>query len=188
MSAQLRRRHAGLSLIEVMVAVLVLAIGLLGIAGLQAEALANNLASYHYSQALTLAQALIERMRANRQGVLEGHYLLPADQLPPPPALDCGDSPAPCSPAQQAHWDLAMVRAQLSTNDADVDAGAGLSSSSPGVLLPGGRLSVACEADCGSQDLRVVTLYWDAAHSGATGTDCSGGRTQLHCLRLGYLP
>jgi type IV pilus modification protein PilV len=186
MSAQLRRRRAGLSLIEVMVAVLVLAIGLLGIAGLQAAALANNLAAYHYSQALNLAQALIERMRANRQGVLEGHYLLPADQLPPPLALDCGDGRARCSPAQQAHWDLAMVRARLAGDDAD--AGAGQSSSGPGVLLPGGRLSVTCEADCGAMDLRVVTIYWDAARSDATGTDCSGGRTQLHCLRLGYLP
>lgn len=185
MSAQLRRRRAGLSLIEVMVAVLVLAIGLLGIAGLQAAALANNLAAYQYSQALTMAQALIERMRANRQGVLEGHYLLPADQAPSPPALDCGDGRSRCSPEQQAHWDLAIVSARLATEETEAGAGA---DAGPGVLLPGGRLSVACEAGCGGKDLRVVTVYWDAARSGATGTDCSGGRGQLHCLRLGYLP
>lgn len=174
MSPLLKPRCRGLGLIEVMVATLVLAVGLLGIAGLQTAALANNLLAYQYLQASTLAQALIERMRANRQGVLDGHYLLAADAMPLPAGIDCGSGTRRCSSGEQAQWDLAMLRAQLSPSD--------------GSRLPGGRLSVRCEADCASSALRVVTIYWDAGRSGATGTDCSGGREQLQCLRLGYLP
>lgn len=176
-------RHAGLTLIEVMVAVLVLAVGLLGIAGLQSAALANNLISYQYTQASTLAQALIERMRANRQAVLDGSYLLAAAATPPAASLDCGASGVRCSPLQQAQWDLAMLYAQLSieANTTNLPAG-------PRAILPSGRLSVSCESSCDERGLRVVTIYWDAARSGATGTDCSNGRDQLRCVRLGYLP
>ena len=38
----------------------------------QSAALANNLISYQYTQASTIAQAMLERMRANRDGVLAG--------------------------------------------------------------------------------------------------------------------
>lgn len=177
------RAEAGLTLIEVMVAVLVLAIGLLGIAGLQSAALANNLISYQYTQASTLAQALIERMRANRQAVIAGDYLLAANASAPTASANCGASGARCSPRQQARWDLAMLYAQLSA-----DADTSNLQNGPRAILPGGRLSVSCEAGCSDTALRIVTIYWDAARSGATGTDCSDGRSQLRCLRLGYLP
>lgn len=178
-----RQHCAGLTLIEVMVAVLVLAVGLLGIAGLQSAALANNLISYQYTQASTLAQALIERMRANRQAVLDGSYLLAAAATPAAASVDCAASGVRCSPQQQAQWDLATLYAQLSAaaNTANLPAG-------PRAILPSGRLSVSCESGCGERALRVVTIYWDAARSGATGTACSDGRDQLRCVRLGYLP
>lgn len=183
MSALLKRAVSGFSLVEVMVAVLVLAIGLLGIAGLQSAALANNLTSYQYTQAAMLAQALIERMRANRQGVIDGSYRLDADAAPPVASLDCSSSGTRCSPRQQAHWDLAMLTAQLSADADPRNLPAG-----PRAILPGSRLSVSCEADCADDALRVVTIYWDAARNGATGTRCSGGPDQLRCLRLGYRP
>lgn len=174
---------AGLTLIEVMVAVLVLAVGLLGIAGLQSAALANNLISYQYTQASTLAQALIERMRANRQAVIAGAYLLAADAPAPAANANCAAAGVRCSSAQQALWDLASINAQLSATADTTNL-----PSLPRAILPGGRLSVHCESGCGETALRVATIYWDAARNGATGTDCSGGRDQLRCLRLGYLP
>lgn len=185
MSAHLsgRSRCGGLTLIEVMVAVLVLAIGLLGIAGLQSAALANNLISYQYTQASTLAQAMIERMRANHQAVIDGDYLLAANASVPIASSNCGASGVRCSPQQQAQWDLAVLYAQLSASANTTNLPAG-----PRAVLPGGRLSVSCEAGCGDAALRVVTIYWDAARTGATGTDCSDGRNQLRCLRLGYVP
>lgn len=60
-------RHArGLSLIEVMVSVLILGIGLLGIAALQSAALRNGQSSLESSQAIMQTTSIIEAMRANR--------------------------------------------------------------------------------------------------------------------------
>lgn len=60
-------RHAqGMSLIEVLVAVLVLAVGLLGVAAMQALALRGGQGSLESSQAVMSANSIIEAMRANR--------------------------------------------------------------------------------------------------------------------------
>lgn len=60
-------RHAqGMSLIEVMVAVMVLAVGLLGVAAMQALALRGGQGSLESSQAVMSANSIIEAMRANR--------------------------------------------------------------------------------------------------------------------------
>ena len=64
-----RRREAGFSIIEVLVALLVLAIGLLGLAALQAQGLRFNHDAYVRSQATNLAYDIVDRMRANRANV-----------------------------------------------------------------------------------------------------------------------
>ena len=61
-----RRRDSGFSIIEVLVALLVLAIGLLGLAALQAQGLRFNHDAYVRTQATQLAYDIIDRMRANR--------------------------------------------------------------------------------------------------------------------------
>ena len=66
MTDRSRHRAGGFSLIEVLVALIVLAIGLLGLAQLQARGLKFNQDAYVRSQATTLAYEIIDRMRANR--------------------------------------------------------------------------------------------------------------------------
>lgn len=56
----------GFTLLEVLVALLVLAIGLLGLAGLMVQGLRFNHDAYVRSQATFLAYDLLERMRLNR--------------------------------------------------------------------------------------------------------------------------
>lgn len=61
-----RRRHmAGAGLIEVLIAVLVLAIGLLGIAAMQATALRNSQSSLERSQGVISTYSIMDAMRAN---------------------------------------------------------------------------------------------------------------------------
>lgn len=60
------RRQRGLSLIEVLVSVLVLAIGLLGIGAMQAYALRGGQSSLESSQAVMATNQIIEAMRLNR--------------------------------------------------------------------------------------------------------------------------
>lgn len=93
----------GFTLVEALVALVVLSIGLLGIAALYVETLRASRTSLYRTEAVTLATDLADRMRANRN---------PAD------AYDCGD---PCvavnggnaiAQADLADW-LASVGAQL---------------------------------------------------------------------------
>ncbi|MCL7714195.1 type IV pilus modification protein PilV [Stenotrophomonas mori] len=61
-----RARQRGVSLLEVMISVLVLAIGLLGIAAMQALALRGGQSSLESSQAVMQSISIVEAMRANR--------------------------------------------------------------------------------------------------------------------------
>jgi len=64
----------GFTLIEVLVALLVLSIGLLGLAFLQGQGVKFNTDAYNRSQASLLAYDLMDRMRANRDAVGQDKY------------------------------------------------------------------------------------------------------------------
>jgi len=64
----------GFTMVELLVAVLVLSIGLLGLAGLQAAGLRNNQSAYLRSQATILAYDVADRMRANHVAADAGAY------------------------------------------------------------------------------------------------------------------
>ena len=68
------QRQHGATLIEVLIAVVVLSIGLLGLAGLQATSVKSNHSAYQRSQATLLAYDLADRMRANRTEALTNAY------------------------------------------------------------------------------------------------------------------
>jgi len=62
----------GFSLVEVLVALLVLSIGLLGLAALQTTSLKYNTDSYLRTQATYFAYDILDRMRANSAGIVDG--------------------------------------------------------------------------------------------------------------------
>lgn len=66
--------QVGFTLLEVLIAIVILAIGLLGIAGMQANSIRNNQNAYLRGQATMLAYDIIERMRANRTLAINGNY------------------------------------------------------------------------------------------------------------------
>lgn len=66
----------GATLIEVLVAIVILSIGLLGLAGLQATSIKSNEGAYYRSQATILSNDIIDRMRANRSAAISGSYNL----------------------------------------------------------------------------------------------------------------
>lgn len=67
-------KQSGFTLLEVLVAMLVLTIGLLGLAGLMASGMRNNLSASHRTQATWMAAGIIDRMRANRVLAVGGNY------------------------------------------------------------------------------------------------------------------
>lgn len=69
-----RHTQQGATLLEVLVAVVILSVGLLGMAGLQATSVQANQGAYYRSQASILANDMADRMRANRDRALAGDY------------------------------------------------------------------------------------------------------------------
>nr|WP_193553247.1 type IV pilus modification protein PilV [Xanthomonas arboricola] len=69
-----RRDQAGVSLIEVLISVVILGIGMLGIAAMQARALQNNSSSLERSQMVVQSYAILDAMRANLAAARAGAY------------------------------------------------------------------------------------------------------------------
>ena len=67
-------RIGGFSLVELLVAIMVLTIGLLGLAALQIAGVRSNQTAYYRSIATQLAYDMADRMRANPVGVTDGVY------------------------------------------------------------------------------------------------------------------
>ena len=65
-----RTGNRGVSLVEVLVAVLILGIGMLGIAAMQATALSNSQSSIERTQAVLHTYSIFDAMRANRDAAL----------------------------------------------------------------------------------------------------------------------
>ena len=67
-------KQRGFTMLEVLVSMIVIALGLLGYAGLQAASLKNGNTAYLRSQATMLSHDIVERMRVNRAVALVGTY------------------------------------------------------------------------------------------------------------------
>ncbi len=100
-------QQGGIGLIEVMIAVLVFAIGGLGLMAMQVTAKRTLYEATQRSIATGLARDVIERMRSNRGQI--GAYVVNeiGDEASPlaTPGTNCGS--ASCTPAQLATFDLA---------------------------------------------------------------------------------
>lgn len=97
------RAVSGMTLIEVLIAIVIFAIGLLGIASLQVSGLRYTKASQSRATAAMQAENIIDRMRANPIGVNDGLYfnleqITDASGLP-----NCAG--ADCTPAEIATYD-----------------------------------------------------------------------------------
>ena len=153
-------RQNGISMIEVLVAIVVLSFGLLGLAGLQADGLRSNHDAYMRSQATLLAYDMLDRMRANMQGVENGFY----DDLFSTTPSNPGCIKSGCSIQQMSHHDAFEWSEKVAE------------------LLPGGQGRVI---GSGSGSIFTITVMWDERRTGATGTACGGNpKVDLTCFTL----
>ncbi|HJO35633.1 MAG: type IV pilus modification protein PilV [Pseudomonadota bacterium] len=105
-SGRARAGAGGFSLIEVLVSVLVLSVALLGMASLQLFGLRFQQSAYLRSQASMAAYDILDRIRANPQGMAAGNYdTVDTDSAPADP--NCKRSAGGCTPAQRAQTDIA---------------------------------------------------------------------------------
>ncbi len=132
-------RNNGFTLIEVLIATVILAIGLLGLAALQVNSLKNNQSAYMRTQATQMAYDMADRMRSNMVeastlGLSVYSTVFPENAAPPP----AGCTPvAVCSPTSMAQVDLSEWNGYL------------------GILPSGvGRILVA-------GNMFTITITWD---------------------------
>lgn len=94
------RRESGLGLIEVLVAVLVLSVGILGVAALQATSLATSSHAMARGMATIASYSMLDAMRADVVAARRGDY----DTIEPLQANACPDAGADLRQAQQHDW------------------------------------------------------------------------------------
>ena len=95
----------GVGMVEILIALLVMSIGLLGYAGLQLRALNSTEEAHYRTQAIAIAQDLAERIAANPQSMAAYTTAGNWAQLSPVPGKPMGWDDCvlnPCTPDQMA--------------------------------------------------------------------------------------
>jgi len=108
-----RRRNGGFTLVEAMVALIVLSVGLLGIAALYVETLRANRTSLYRTQAVNMATDIGDRMRSNRDPALALVGFYACD----PCAI--GDGGNPIAIADLTDW-VTQIETQLPGGTANI--------------------------------------------------------------------
>lgn len=154
-------RQAGFTLLEVLIALLVISIGLLGIAGMQALAINNTSIARVQSLAALQASSLASAMQANEAYWTNGSLATTTvngstlgDATLNGQTIDC--STAVCTGVQMAGWDLKQWGQSLQT------------------LLPGGTGQVTCTTVVGTPITCTISVTWqekNVALNAATGTE-----------------
>ncbi|MEJ2621511.1 MAG: type IV pilus modification protein PilV, partial [Candidatus Thiodiazotropha sp.] len=113
-------RSKGMTLVEVLIAAVIIGIGLLGIASLQVTALQGASNADYRSRAIDLSASLADRMRANRLGVAANSYSdananATADCAAPPATVcamtpSASAAPAQCTTLDMASFDMLEIR------------------------------------------------------------------------------
>ena len=203
------QHNQGFTLLEVLVAFLIIGIGFMGMAGLQLNAMKQSLDSSQRTQALWIAQEMIERMRANSgrnsDGINATNYTVVStnDNL-------CSAIPAPqcathstttstiagsnsCTALQQATYDLWELRCQRNSGEYNAALANGtivtrVITDEPQDYIDLTSLTVACAEGpglCGPNSRYTVEVKWvsslvtDASSGNAKNTEVAEQKITL---------
>ncbi len=102
----LKSKRDGFSLIEVMVALVILVIGLIGIFNLHIVAKRSSFESFQQTQAAYLANDMLNRMKLNSSQLGQYSNQSPYEVLPSLTGMKvCEGASVNCSPSELAVWD-----------------------------------------------------------------------------------
>lgn len=177
---QSRHRQKGLGIVEVLVALVVVSVGVLGMASLQLTGMKHSSGGFNRSKALLFAQSMATRMRINedaaRAQAYEGFDSSTDANCNVPPVPYCqarkGAAAASCTSEQMATFDMfSVVCGDVGTSGAD-----------KGVIgtLPNGTLTISCL----NEDGDVVTADCDASSAYEVNVSWSEGRARTDSDQL----
>lgn len=101
----------GFTLIEVMISLVILAVGMLGMTAMQNESLKYNHAAFIDSQAQFLLADMAERIRANSGN---NTYAILFTETTPTASTNCASTT--CTSNQMATWDINQWRRKIESN------------------------------------------------------------------------
>lgn len=169
------RRQGGASMIEILVTIVIIAFGLLGMAGLQMRLQVSEMESYQRTQALLLLGDMSSRISTNRTATLAGSYAIDADDAVGA-GMTCPTISSTSTTAQRdvKDWCEALQGAAETTDSGATRVGA----------MVGGRGCVEMTSD-GDY---MVTVVWQGLtpisappDSVACGKDLYNGTTGSKC-------
>jgi type IV pilus assembly protein PilV len=153
------RKQQGVSLIESMIALLVISVGLLGIAALQTTSMSQNASALNHSKAVWIAYNMADRVRAN-SNVFNSYDGIDTDKH---------DYNQDCLGSSCADTD--MITADAADFEDMLDA------------LPSGQGTVAVTGNA-----LTIKVMWDDDGTGAGGTACgSNPDVDLTCYQVAVL-
>lgn len=168
-----KHQQSGISLIEVLISLVVLSVGLLGIAGMQATGMRYNHAAYAKMQATNMAMDIADRIRSNK--VAANVYAYDSADTDHDvnknsftPAATCTSTG--CSASDLAKADLYYWSRPLTSSEAPV--------------LPEGKAKIVVNGDN-----VTVTLSWAEQHfDGLTKNNCGDNTlgNDKACYQLGF--
>lgn len=159
---KISRKQSGFTLLEVMIALVIFSVGLLGLASIQGEALRSNNAAYMRTIAMqyTYNMADIIRTATDGDGVVVGTFdnVTSALGSVPTPCI-VNDNTTNCSLSEMATFDIYTWKKHLADE------------------LPSGRGTVTK-----SGNIYQIKVMWDENHTGTTGENC--GASDLKCYNI----
>jgi len=136
MNKKLNQRQAGFSLVEVLITLVIMSVGMLGIAGLYVQSMQAGRTSMFRHHAVTLAGDVADRIRANPTADLAYAVTVGVDN-------GCVMGGVDCSPAQMAANDILLWKDQAANT------------------LPGGDVLIVHTAEAGLVPANYqITVSW----------------------------
>jgi type IV pilus assembly protein PilV len=150
-------RSRGFTLVEVLVSLVILSIGLLGIAKLMLFSSHSNDSAYLRSQATDLAYEMLDYMRSNivqagANGTPAFAYNTALTAPATDPGFTCNTAPAAAACVNIAAYDVYQWKLRLNANNGVVSA--------PGAL-PDGKGSVLAATDITGRTTVTIVVSWD---------------------------
>ncbi|MEJ2403882.1 MAG: type IV pilus modification protein PilV [Candidatus Thiodiazotropha sp.] len=143
------RYSRGMTIIEVLIAAIVIAVGLLGVAAMQVTALQGSSNAAFRTRSIELASALTDRINANRDA-LNIYADTVADTCDNPPDPICSMAPggsagdaSDCTPGQMAIYDVWDIACKVEKE-----------------LPPGSTLDINCPGGCPALQHMSIEISW----------------------------